>query len=257
VVWQHREHGVEVINLPDENPTSSKRVWQELLERLIAQDIDITIVASTRADDIVRDKDILHLYKRAGIARFLLGIENYDASQLQKIQKGSSIQKDRLAIELLRQHQILSMATYVFGFGDEKLIDYWRGYKQLIAYDPDQIQLLYATPHYWTPYYYDVKEKRVVEYDLRKWDYKHQVIESNLAPWQLFMVVKLIEIFVQLRPIALYRLWFYPDKKIRDSIAWYYRVGRKVWFFEIYHYLFKNTVVKNGKKLREFWSARD
>jgi len=257
VVWLHREHGVEVINLADENPTSSKRVWQELLERLIAQDIDITIVASTRADDIVRDKDILHLYKRAGIARFLLGIENYDASQLQKIQKGSSIQKDRLAIELLRQHQILSMATYVFGFGDEKLIDYWRGYKQLIAYDPDQIQLLYATPHYWTPYYYDVKEKRVVEYDLRKWDYKHQVIESNLAPWQLFMVVKLIEIFVQLRPIALYRLWFYPDKKIRDSIAWYYRVGRKVWFFEIYHYLFKNTVVKNGKKLREFWSARD
>ncbi|MEA2027967.1 MAG: magnesium-protoporphyrin IX monomethyl ester anaerobic oxidative cyclase [Campylobacterota bacterium] len=253
IAWLHREHGVEVINLADENPTSSKRVWAELLEAIIAQDIEITIVGSTRADDIVRDKDILHLYKQAGITRFLLGIETYDESQLAKIKKGSSIANDRLAIVLLREHQILSMATYVFGFGDERGRDYIQGAKQIIAYDPDQIQLLYATPHKWTPYFNDVKGKRIVEYDLRKWDYKHQVMETKLAPWRLFFYVKLIEIMVQLRPIALYRLIFYPDKKIRDSIKWYYRVGRKVWFYEIYHFVFKNSIVKNGKELSELW----
>ena len=36
------------------------------------------LVGSTRADDIVRDGDLLHLYKKAGWARFLLGMENTD-----------------------------------------------------------------------------------------------------------------------------------------------------------------------------------
>ena len=33
----------------------------------------LILVGSTRADDIVRDADILHLYKKAGCQRFLLG----------------------------------------------------------------------------------------------------------------------------------------------------------------------------------------
>ena len=38
----------------------------------------LTLVGSTRADDIVRDADILHLYSKAGWVRFLLGMENTD-----------------------------------------------------------------------------------------------------------------------------------------------------------------------------------
>ena len=74
------------------------------LEALIAEDVPLTLVASTRADDIVRDADILHLYKKAGVVRFLLGIESYDENTLQKIRKGSAIAKDREAIRLLRKH---------------------------------------------------------------------------------------------------------------------------------------------------------
>lgn len=31
--------------------------------------------------------------------------------------------------------------------------DYWSSFKYLLRYDPDQVQLLYATPHRWTPFY--------------------------------------------------------------------------------------------------------
>ena len=74
----HREHGVEVINFADENPTASRAAWQAFLEALIAQKVPLILVGSTRASDIVRDADILHLYKRAGVARLLLGIESTD-----------------------------------------------------------------------------------------------------------------------------------------------------------------------------------
>ena len=70
IAWLHREHGVELINLADENPTSSKKAWRAFLEALIAENVPVLIVGSTRADDIVRDADILHLYRKAGVIRF-------------------------------------------------------------------------------------------------------------------------------------------------------------------------------------------
>ena len=45
---------------------------------MIAENVPVLIVGSTRADDIVRDADILHLYRKAGVIRWLLGMENTD-----------------------------------------------------------------------------------------------------------------------------------------------------------------------------------
>jgi anaerobic magnesium-protoporphyrin IX monomethyl ester cyclase len=137
----HREHGVRVFNFADENPTVSKKAWRAFLEALIAENVDVILVGSTRADDIVRDADILRLYKKAGWARFLLGLENTDEKTLELIRKGASIATDREAIRLMRQHGILSMATWVVGFEEETDRDHWRGLRQLLSYDPDQIQM--------------------------------------------------------------------------------------------------------------------
>jgi anaerobic magnesium-protoporphyrin IX monomethyl ester cyclase len=112
LAWLYRNQGVEVINFADENPTACREAWRAFLEALIAENVPLTLVGSTRADDIVRDADILHLYKKAGVARLLLGIENYDEETLEKIHKEGTTAKDREAIQLLRRHDILSMATY-------------------------------------------------------------------------------------------------------------------------------------------------
>jgi len=230
----HRKHGVEIFNFADENPTSSKKMWKRFLEALIAEDVDVTLVGSTRADDIVRDKDHLHLYKQAGVERFLFGMENYDEATLKKIKKGGSPSKDRQAIQLMRQHKMLSMATWVVGFEEERDIDYWRTLKQLISYDPDQIQSVYVTPHRWTPFFREAKHRRVIQADQRKWDYKHQVLSTrHVPPWRVFLWVKSIEFIVQSRPKALWRLLTYPDAKIRHAQRWYYQMGRRVWFHEL------------------------
>ncbi|MBI4724296.1 MAG: cobalamin B12-binding domain-containing protein, partial [Rhodomicrobium sp.] len=123
----HREHGVEVINFADENPTVSRKVWKAFLEALIAENVNLTLVGSTRAGDIVRDANILHLYKKAGWTRFLLGLENTDEATLSSIRKGTTKSIDREAIRLLRKHGIVSMATWVVGFEEETDRDHWRG----------------------------------------------------------------------------------------------------------------------------------
>ena len=65
----------------------------------------------------------------------------------------------------MRQHGILSMATWVVGFEEETDRDYWRGLRQLLSYDPDQIQMLYVTPHRWTPYFALAADRRVIQTD--------------------------------------------------------------------------------------------
>ena len=129
-----------------------------------------------------------------------MGIENYDEATLKKIKKGGSPMKDRAAINLLRRHGILSMATWVVGFEEERDRDYLRGLQQLLRYDPDQIQMLYATPHRWTPLFAAEKHRRVVQTDQSKWDYKHQVLATRHVPaWRVILWVKLIEVIMQMR----------------------------------------------------------
>ncbi len=251
----HYKHGIKVINFADENPSSNPKAWKEFLIALIAKNLNLILVGSIRADNIVRDADFLHLYKQAGFERFLLGIENYDEVVLEKIKKAGTISKDKEAIQLLRKHGILSMATYVVGFGEEKTKDFYNSLKQLLSYDPDQVQLLYVTPHKWTPYFEDVKEKDIILTDQRKWDYKHQVIATQyLKPWVVIIYVKLIEIIMQTRPSAIKRLLFHKEARLRSAMRWYTRIGRRVWFWELYQFFFVTKLVKQKIKMKDFWA---
>ncbi|HSL47407.1 MAG TPA: magnesium-protoporphyrin IX monomethyl ester anaerobic oxidative cyclase [Anaerolineales bacterium] len=250
----HKKYGVEVINFADENPAANQKEWKKFLEALILKNLNLILVGSIRADTIVRDAEHLHLYKKAGFERFLLGIENYNETVLKKIKKGGSMTKDRQAIELLRKHNILSMATYVVGFGEETIRSFYNSLQQLLLYDPDQIQLLYVTPHKWTPYYEEIKDKQILQPDQSKWDYKHQVIAmEHVEPWQVILCVKLIEFIMQIRPRALKRLFFHEDARLRDAMHWYTNIGRKVWLHELFHFFFRDRSSKAPVRLSEFW----
>lgn len=250
-----RDHGVELINLADENPTSSRRAWKAFLEALIAENVQVTIIGSTRADDIVRDADILHLYKKAGVLRFLLGMEGTNDATLQAIKKGGSRSKDREAIRLLRQHGMIGLCTFAVGFEEETDRDYWRMLRQLLAYDPDQVMSIYATPHRWTPFHAQSATRRVIQPDLRLWDYKHQVLETpNVPAWRVFLWVKTIEAVLQLRPKALWRTWLHPDPEIRHAMRWYSRMGRRVVLHEVLSFLFRERR-RAGPSVAEFWGG--
>lgn len=249
----YREHGVELINFADELPTGSRKMWRAFLEALIAENVPVLLVGSTRAGDIVRDADILHLYRRAGVIRFLLGIEAYSESTLAQIRKGASTSEDAQAIQLMRQHGILSMATYVVGFEEERDVDLWRSLRHLLRYDPDQIQLLYVTPHRWTPFYKTAEHRQVIQVDTRRWDYKHQVLATrHMPPWRLFLWFKSIELVLQLRPKALARLLFHRDPVQRQSMRWYSEMGRRVWLHEVFEFIFASPRVRNGPALKAF-----
>jgi anaerobic magnesium-protoporphyrin IX monomethyl ester cyclase len=69
----------------------------------------------------------------------------------------------------------------------------------------------------------------------------------------MLLWVKFIEAVMQLRPRSLWRLFAQHDRAIRAAMRWYYRIGRKVWFHEIWNFLFRAHPKKDGPSLEEFW----
>jgi anaerobic magnesium-protoporphyrin IX monomethyl ester cyclase len=250
IVWLHHHHGVNFVDFADENPTSSPRIWRQLLKALIAERSPVKLFATIRADDIVRDKDILHLYKKAGIECVLMGIETTNASTMEQIRKGSTQQKDFQAIQLLRQHRILSMVGCIFGFNNERYSDYRATLRHLYHYDPDLVNAMFVTPHRWTAFYAENALRPVIEDDLEKWDYRHQVLATDsLKPWQTFLTVKVVEALMHLRPRFLYRLIRYPDYSIRYALRWCVKNASRVWLDELVEFLFCSESAKHRPTL--------
>ena len=147
---------------------------------------------------------------------------------------------------------MIGLATFAVGFEEETDGDYWQLLRHLLAHDPDQIMSVYATPHRWTPFPGQSADRRVIQTDLRFWDYKHQVLETPCVPaWRVFLWVKLIEAVVHLRPKALWRAYLQPDPVLRHAQRWYSRMGRRVWLREIRDALLHRA--RPGPTVAEFW----
>src|SRR5262245_13253912 len=92
--WLHRTHRVNFFTLADENPTTLRDEWQQLLEELAGRRLPVHFFATIRATDVVRDADLLPLYRRAGILYVLMGIESTSDAVLRQVRKGSTTRHD-------------------------------------------------------------------------------------------------------------------------------------------------------------------
>ena len=240
IAWLHRTYGVMFVDLADENPTSSKRMWRAFLEALVAEDVPVKLFATIRATDIVRDAELLPLMRKAGLICVLMGIETTDPATLAAIRKGSTVPQDRRAVALLREAGILSMLGHIVGFAEERAADAVRATRQVMDYDPDLLNAMYVTPHRWSDWTAANGARRVVQQDASRWDYRHQLLETrHLAPWQLFGLVKLMEVVVHLRPRALRRVLAHPDRALRQHLRWCFRNSARVWLAEVAEFLWR------------------
>ena len=255
--WLHRRHGIRFVDLADENPTSSKRLWREFLEALVAEDVPVCLFATIRATDIVRDADLLPLMKRAGMICVLMGIETTDPATLAAIRKGSTTRDDQRAVALLREHGILSMLGHIVGFEEERFADYLRAIRQVSLYDPDLLNAMYVTPHRWSDWSAENGARTVIQTDRAKWDYRNQLLSSrHLSSRAIFWLVKLMELAVHARPRALLRLLWHPDRELREHLRWCFRFSFRVWRAEVAEFLRRPPDDRSTLTLAEWFGRR-
>ena len=119
-------------------------------------------------------------------------------------------------------------------------------------YDGDYLNAMYVTPHSWTQFAEEVKERRVVQSDQRKWDYRHQVLEQkHLKPWQLFFAVKWLEVRFHLQPRKARKFLQEHNTFRRRQQWWALRHTGAVWLMEIADFLFKTRFERQPQALAQ------
>jgi anaerobic magnesium-protoporphyrin IX monomethyl ester cyclase len=232
----NRDCGVRFFWLADENPTTDPQVWRSLLEEITRRSLDIGLCGSLRAADIVRDASFLHLYSSAGFVFILMGAETVTDEGLSDIRKQSTTDDVRRAVRLLRGVRILSIVDCLFGLDNESLSTIRRTWRGLQRYDGDFVNALYLTPHSWTPLGRSLSGATVVQPDLRKWDYRHQVLEAGLSPTALFLGVKVVELLYHLHPRRLWKLRSVHTDRVDRVLRFSYLHTALVFWAEIYEF---------------------
>jgi anaerobic magnesium-protoporphyrin IX monomethyl ester cyclase len=169
-------HQVEFITLIDPYPTKDRARWERQLDLLIEARINVRLLMETRVEDIIRDADLLPKYRDAGIIHMYLGAESSSDTTLNSLNKGTSSDMNKQAIDLLREHGIMTEASFMLGFPEETTESVDRTIAEAIRMNPDIAVFPLITPMPFTPLFKQMKD-RIRVHDYAKYNLMTPIIE--------------------------------------------------------------------------------
>ena len=169
-------YAVESITLIDPYPTSDRARWEHLLDLFIEAKLGVRLLMETRAEDIVRDEDILPKYREAGVVHMYIGAEAGTDEVLVSLNKGNDVNAIVRAISLAREHGIVTEASFMIGHVTETQASIARTIELAIRMNPDIAVFPVITPMPFTPLYDEVKD-RIRVHDYSKYNLATPIIE--------------------------------------------------------------------------------
>lgn len=174
------QYQVEFITLIDAYPTKDLERWEQLLDLLIEADLGVGILIETRVEDIIRDADILWKYAKAGIIHVYLGAETSSDEMLSSLNKGTTVDQNKQAIDLLKQHGIMIEASFMIGFPNETQESIKKTIAEAIRLNPDIAVFPVITPMPFTPLWDEMHDR------IRVWDYSHyNLVDPIVEPYEM------------------------------------------------------------------------
>ncbi len=173
-----RDHGVDVVLLTDDYPTPDRQRWEKFLDLLIDKGLPMKILMETRAEDIVRDKDIIWKYKQAGIIHIYVGTEATEQATLDLIKKDLKLKDSIEALKLLREVGIITETSLILGFPEETEESIERTLALAKQYNPDFAHFLAIAPWPYSDIYNDLKPYITV-HDYQKYNLIDPVIKPK------------------------------------------------------------------------------
>jgi anaerobic magnesium-protoporphyrin IX monomethyl ester cyclase len=268
--WRHRspdnvvselrklahEYGVKIVWFADENFGADREIVRELLEKIIAANLGLSLNINLTASSVVRDADLLPLYKQAGVDYVVMGIESLEDDVVEAVRKNNPYAISKQAVQLLRQHHIISLTNIIYGLEEESVDTIARKLRKMAELDSDILNACYITPHFWTADGKRTKPEDVIQHDQSKWTYRNQVVRTRqLSPLALFTGVKLSEALFHLRPKALARLFVGNDARVRRLLRASLMAGVRTVVAEVAEFVFKTTFEPSTTEAGD-WKSR-
>lgn len=171
-------HKVDVVLLTDDYPTPDRVRWERFLDLLIEHNLGLRFLMETRAADIIRDKDILWKYKKAGIIHIYVGTEAAKQESLDLMKKDLSIEESKEALSLLRDWGIITETSMILGFPDDTPESIEHTLEIVKEFNPDFAHFLAIAPWPYSDIYEELKPYIAVT-DYRKYNLIDPVIKPK------------------------------------------------------------------------------
>ncbi|MEL6284498.1 MAG: radical SAM protein, partial [Pseudomonadota bacterium] len=154
-------HGVGFFILADEEPTINRKKFTEFCEELIRRDLPRRVKwgINTRVTDIMRDRELLPLWRKAGLVHVSLGTEAAAQMKLDRFNKETKVENNRLAIQLLRDADIFTEAQFIVGLENETPETLEETYRFAREWNPDLANWAMYTPWPFTPLFQELGDK--------------------------------------------------------------------------------------------------
>lgn len=154
-----KEHDVGFFILADEEPTINREKFIALCEELIERDLGVHWGINTRVTDILRDEDVLPLYRKAGLIHVSLGTEASAQLNLERFRKETTIAQNKKAIQLLKQHGIVAEAQFIIGMENETAETIEDTFRWAMDWGADMVNWNMYTPWPFSDLFEDLGDK--------------------------------------------------------------------------------------------------
>ncbi|GFO70114.1 magnesium-protoporphyrin IX monomethyl ester cyclase [Geomonas limicola] len=171
-------YGVEVAMLSDEIPTLDRERWVRILDLMIERKVGVKLLMETRVDDILRDADIMHRYREAGVEHIYVGVEAGDQATLDLFNKNTKVEQSKQAIDIINAADIVSETSFVLGMPDDTPESIAATIELAKHYNPDMGFFLAIAPWPYAELYPEL-EPYVATKDYRKYNLVEPVIKPK------------------------------------------------------------------------------
>ncbi len=173
-----KQHNVGFFILADEEPTINRKKFVELCEELIKRDLGIKWGINTRVTDILRDEELLPLYRKAGLVHVSLGTEAAAQLKLDRFNKEIKVEQSKKAIALLRANGIVTEAQFIVGLENETPETLEETYKMALDWKPDLVNWNCYTPWPFSDLFQELGDKVEVR-DYAKYNFVTPIIQPD------------------------------------------------------------------------------
>ena len=173
-----REHKVGFFILADEEPTIHRKKFIRLCQELIDRNLPVHWGINTRVTDILRDRDLLPFFRKAGLVHVSLGTEAAAQMNLDRFRKQTTIEQNKLAIRLLKEAGMVAEAQFIMGMENETPETIEETYRLALDWQPDMANWNMYTPWPFAEMFEELGDKVEVR-DYAKYNFVTPIIQPD------------------------------------------------------------------------------
>lgn len=179
----NKKFGVKALTFMDDDFNSDRQKMVDLVEELEKKQLDMSWFCLSRAQNFIRDADLIPRLRKVGMYQVLIGIDGGTDEEIAEARKGPmkvGVKELKELIQFLRKNDISTISTYLNGFWDDDEATIRQRAKAVDEIDPDIVMIQLLNPIPGSPIYKKAVKDNIIEVDnLSLYDLEHSVMPTK------------------------------------------------------------------------------